>query len=86
MKRVRQVVVVFADNTTWIASSKKQLEETIQIAEEFFKFNDIQINLSKSKLIAINSKINIDECKITVDRQEVYTTKEKEAVRFLEFG
>src|SRR5437016_12960618 len=45
--------------------------------------NDIQINLSKSKLIMINTKINKDECKIIVDRQEVYTTKEKEAVRFL---
>ena len=45
--------------------------------------NDIQINLSKSKLIAINTKINRDECKIIVDRQEVHATKEKEAVRFL---
>ena len=41
IQRVRQAVVTFADNTTWIASSKEQLEETIQIAEEFFKFNDI---------------------------------------------
>ena len=42
MKSVRQVVVAFADNTIWIASSKEQLEEIIKIAEDFFKINDIQ--------------------------------------------
>ena len=82
-KRVRQAVVAFADNTTWIASSKEQLKEIIKIAEDFFKINNIQINLSKSKLITINTKSNIKECKVIVDKQEVYTTKEKEAVRFL---
>src|SRR5437868_4643132 len=45
--------------------------------------NNIQINSSKSKLITINAKSNIEECKVIVDKQEVYTTKEKEAVRFL---
>src|SRR5205814_5295800 len=65
------------------ASSKKQLEETIKVAEKFFKFNDIQINPSKSKLIAINTRTSVEERKIIVDEQEVYATKEKEVVRFL---
>jgi hypothetical protein len=82
-KRVRQAVVAFADDTTWISSSKEQLEETIKIAEEFFKINDIQINLFKSKLITINTKASIEERKVIVDKQEVYASKEKEAVRFL---
>ena len=54
------------------------------MAEEFFKFNDIQINLSKSKLIAINTRTSVEERKVIVDEQEVYATKEKEVVRFLE--
>ena len=40
----RQAVVAFADDTTWIAKSKTQMQQTIQIAEEFFEMNDIQIN------------------------------------------
>ena len=40
-QKIRQAVVAFADNTTWIASSKEQLEEIIKIAEDFFKINDI---------------------------------------------
>ena len=82
-QKIRQAVVTFADDTTWIASSKKQLEETIKVAEEFFKFNDIQINPSKSKLIAINTRTSVEERKVIVDKQEVYATKEKEVVRFL---
>ena len=76
-QKIRQAVVAFADDTTWIANSKEQLRETIQIAEEFFKFNDIQINPLKSKLIVINSNIHIDDRKIIVDKQEVYVTKKK---------
>ena len=83
MKKVRQAVVAFADDTTWIANSKEQLEEIIKIAEDFFKINNIQINPSKSRLITINTKSNIEERKVIEDKQEVYTTKEKEAVRFL---
>ena len=83
MKKVKQVVVAFADDTTQIASSKEQLEEIIKIAEDFFKINDIQINLFKFKLITINAKSNIEKYKVIVDKQEVYTTKEKEVVRFL---
>ena len=45
--------------------------------------NNIQINSSKSKLIIINAKTNIEEYKIIVDKQEVFATKEKEAIRFL---
>src|SRR5437868_8202273 len=82
-QKVRQAVVAFADNTTWIASYKEQLNRTIQIAQKFFKINDIQINPTKSKLIVMNSKIKPEEKKILLKEQEIFLTKEKELVRFL---
>ena len=81
--KARHAVITFADDTIWIASTKEQLEKIIEIAEEFFNFNDIQINPNKSKLVIMNTKRKPEEKKVIVGKQELFSIKEKEAVRFL---
>ena len=44
---VRQAAVAFADDTTWVAESKEQMNSILRIAQRFFAFNDIQINERK---------------------------------------
>ena len=69
MIKHRQAVVTFADNTTWIAKSKKQMEQTIKIAEDFFKLNDIQVNGKKSKLITVNASIDTENRKVKLGNE-----------------
>ena len=42
------------DNTTWVASSKSNMQKILDEAAIFYKANDSQINGKKSILIVIN--------------------------------
>src|SRR5436190_13429606 len=47
--------LAFFDNTSWIACSRTFLQNTINISDEFFHLNDIDINGDKSEVIAVNA-------------------------------
>src|SRR5260364_180842 len=49
-----QSVLAYADDTTWIAKSKEELEEILELADEFYDLNDIKINKKKTELLVIN--------------------------------
>ncbi|RHZ72733.1 hypothetical protein Glove_239g8 [Diversispora epigaea] len=51
---VHASVAAYVDDTNWIAPNKRNMEEILTIANEFYQMNDITINKSKSYLIAIN--------------------------------
>ena len=80
---VRQAAIAYADNTTWLASSRKQLEELLAIAEEFYALNDIQINTQKSKLLVINPKVKIEEIYISFGAIRIKAEKDNTITRFL---
>jgi hypothetical protein len=79
----KQAVVAFADDTTWIASSREQMEQTLQIAEDFFELNDIQINGKKSKLIITNPSEPKENRKIKLSNEWIYEEEKTKITRFL---
>src|SRR6266487_4073715 len=84
----RQAVLAYADDTTWIAKSKKELQEIINISNEFYEINNIEINSKKSELIAININKKCkgeDQLAIIVGKSQnkVYAKKETDLARHL---
>src|SRR6185295_2727929 len=83
-KKWKQAVVAFADDTTWIASSKAQMESIIRIAEEFFNLNEIQINRKKTKLITMNTKEEKKDRTIFFGKEWIQEENENKIVQFLD--
>src|SRR5581483_5521660 len=73
--------IVYMDDTTWVAKGKKEMERILQIAEEFYYINDIEVNAEKSKLIVLNTKRR--EPKIDLMGKQIIASKEEKAERFL---
>ncbi|RHZ59961.1 hypothetical protein Glove_360g41 [Diversispora epigaea] len=82
---VRTACLAYMDDTTWIASSKSDLQAILNDANQFYYANDSQINGSKSQIIAVNFKGEKETNPIYIgqDRVEVYATSKYEFVRFL---
>ncbi|CAG8853881.1 3991_t:CDS:1, partial [Gigaspora margarita] len=81
--KMHQAVLAFADDMTWLASNKSQLEQILQIAEDFYKMNDIQINNKKSKLMIINPSVSKESRKIKIGGDWLYEEKNSKVIRFL---
>ena len=52
------------DDTNWIGSSKQQIEQTLTIAHDFYKLNNILVNDHKAVLITTQVQEVSDDNKI----------------------
>ena len=77
--------IAFMDDTTWLGKGKRELEEQLNIADSFNRFNGIKVNPSKSKLIIINNKETSENTHIKYGLNEtlIYPEKKDESTRFL---
>src|ERR1044071_8126897 len=85
----QQAVLAYADDTTWIARSKDELQKIVNISNKFYEINDIEINSKKSELIVVNAKGKGKEkeilaIKVGKNQNQVLAKKDKDIVRYLE--
>ena len=81
---LRCAAIAFMDDTTWVASSRDDMERILSDAREFYKANDSQINSSKSVLITINGDNQQPQSvHAGTNEEEVKPTENNTFARFL---
>ena len=70
------------DDTTWIAPSQKNLEEILDIADDFYKITNTAINKDKSKLLT-NKKIQQNKVDLQFGYQTINIEISNTPIRFL---
>ena len=74
----------YMDDTVWIDESRCRLQDTVNLAQEFFTMWDIKINTNKCELLVINPSVHRDHRFITMgeDADNIVRITQKE-IRYL---
>ncbi|KAG9306835.1 hypothetical protein G9A89_005736 [Geosiphon pyriformis] len=75
------VAGAFVDNTIWVGSSQAATQHILDIASEFFRFNDISVNNDKTVAIPINCRV-LDPC-LTISGAPISIVRKGESHHYL---
>ncbi|PKC55690.1 RnaseH-domain-containing protein, partial [Rhizophagus irregularis] len=77
------LVIAYMDDTSYLDSSGDKIQESINIATQFYNFHDVDINGKKSELIVINPKLPREDLYIIIghDKSKVQATDKE--IRYL---
>ncbi|KAG0010706.1 hypothetical protein BGZ80_001248, partial [Entomortierella chlamydospora] len=73
----------FVDDTTWLARSQADMQETLDIAQSFFSLHDIEINTKKTFLVILNSPADQNSILFGNPRTEIVALPATESTRIL---
>src|SRR2546430_11380758 len=60
----------YMDDTVWLDSSKCRIQDTVNLAQEFFTMWDIKINTNKCELLVINPSVPKDQRFLTMGNNQ----------------
>jgi hypothetical protein len=66
--RLQVPVCAYMDDTVFLESSKSRMQKIVDIANDFYLINDININVKKSEMIIINLSVERHEQVIELGR------------------
>ncbi|KAG9306836.1 hypothetical protein G9A89_005737 [Geosiphon pyriformis] len=71
----------FVNDTIWVDSSQAATQHILDIASEFFKFNDISVNNDKTVAIPINCRVL--DSRLTISSVPISIARKEESHRYL---
>ncbi|EXX60403.1 hypothetical protein RirG_180210 [Rhizophagus irregularis DAOM 197198w] len=81
--RLQVPVCAYMDDTIFLESSRFRMQNIVDIANEFYIINDIDINAKKSELIIINPTVEWHEQNIELGRDRSIIQATNEEIRYL---
>lgn len=79
------MILTYVDDTTWVASSRVELQQILNKTKLFYEINDSQINVKKFKLLMINGgkQEKIEGVRAGLKGEKVCPKLEMDVIRYL---
>ncbi|EXX71294.1 hypothetical protein RirG_079790 [Rhizophagus irregularis DAOM 197198w] len=81
--RLQVPVCAYIDDTVFLESSKFRMQKIVDIANEFYSINDIDINTKKSEMIIINPTVERQEQTIELSRDRPIVQATDDEIMYL---